>query len=388
MPTRAKVIHTNETSAAAAGAELGRHIRDAHPERPDAVILFASPAFDHALLLHGLVETCRPAALVGASSAGEFTTDAVGTGLACAVALWAPEMKLTAVCARNLSRDRAGAARTLTSAFVGPQNPRFAHQAALVMADALAGHADDLVKQLAALCGGTYRLFGGGAGGDDSFQRRFVFCGTEVIEDGAVALEMLSNKPIGVGVRHGWTPVGSPLHVTEASGTTVTSLNTLPAADIFEEHAKQTGQSLDKKSALPFFLHNILGIATNGGHKLRVPLAIQENGAVACATEIPEGATVHVMGVTTAQAAEAAGASAADAVLQLQGHKPAVALFFDCVATRLRMGKEFGFEVDAVQKHLGDAKLAGCNTIGQIASSEGQFSGFHNCTAVVCVIPE
>jgi len=26
--------------------------------------------------------------------------------------------------------------------------------------------------------------------------------------------------------------------------------------------------------------------------------------------------------------------------------------------------------------------------IGQIARSEGQMSGFHNCTAVVCVIPE
>ena len=97
---------------------------------------------------------------------------------------------------------------------------------------------------------------------------------------------------------------------------------------------------------------------------------------------------MHMMGVTTAQAAEAAGESAADAVRQLQGHKPEVALFFDCVATRLRMGEVFGFELDAVQEQLGGAKLAGCNTIGQIARAEGQFSGFHNCTAVVCVIPE
>ena len=25
---------------------------------------------------------------------------------------------------------------------------------------------------------------------------------------------------------------------------------------------------------------------------------------------------------------------------------------------------------------------------GQIARADGQFSGFHNCTAVVCVLPE
>jgi hypothetical protein len=58
------------------------------------------------------------------------------------------------------------------------------------------------------------------------------------------------------------------------------------------------------------------------------------------------------------------------------------------VATRLRMGREFDFELDAVRATLGDAQFAGCNSIGQIARSEGQMSGFHDCTAVVCVIPE
>jgi hypothetical protein len=58
------------------------------------------------------------------------------------------------------------------------------------------------------------------------------------------------------------------------------------------------------------------------------------------------------------------------------------------VATRLRLGKEFGNEVDAVQQALGDVAMAGCNTYGQVASAEGQFAGFHNCTAVVAVFPE
>ena len=33
------------------------------------------------------------------------------------------------------------------------------------------------------------------------------------------------------------------------------------------------------------------------------------------------------------------------------------------------------------------ASYVGCNTHGQIARAEGQFGGFHNCTAVVCVLP-
>ncbi|HJU20068.1 MAG TPA: hypothetical protein VJ770_26745, partial [Stellaceae bacterium] len=72
----------------------------------------------------------------------------------------------------------------------------------------------------------------------------------------------------------------------------------------------------------------------------------------------------------------------------LGGGKPKAALFFDCVATRLRLGESFGFELGALADRLGRIDLAGCNTHGQIARAEGQFGGFHNCTAVVCILPE
>lgn len=70
------------------------------------------------------------------------------------------------------------------------------------------------------------------------------------------------------------------------------------------------------------------------------------------------------------------------------GHTPRAALFFDCVATRLRLGAGFNDELDAVAAELGTAPFAGFNSHGQIVRSEGQFNGFHNCTAVVCVFPD
>jgi hypothetical protein len=77
----------------------------------------------------------------------------------------------------------------------------------------------------------------------------------------------------------------------------------------------------------------------------------------------------------------------AAALAQLKGQRPAAALFFDCAATRLRMGQTFGLELRSLEGALGPVPYAGSNTFGQIARAEGQFSGFHNCTAVVCVIP-
>lgn len=387
--TTAAVVQTDRQDSGEAGAALGAQVKaELKGERPDALILFASPKHDFPSLLKALDEACQPKVLVGSSSSGEFTSRAHGEGLACAVALCSSEIHFTASVGRGLSQDRIAAARSLTSKFQGISTVQFRYRAALVLADALAGHAEDFVGQLTALTGGAYRLFGGGAGGDDQFQGRFVFCGTEAIADGAVALEMLSNKPIGVGVRHGWSPNSEPMRVTEAEATRLGSLNAIAAADLLEEHAERTKQTFDRAKPLPFFLHNLVGIGTGEGYKLRVPLAVNADGSVGCASEVPEGSTVRLMNVTTSAAARAAAESTEDAVRQLEGHRPAVAIFFDCVATRLRMGHEFGFELGAVQKALGAAQFVGCNSIGQIASAEGQFSGFHNCTAVVCVLPE
>lgn len=387
--THSAIVHTQLAHSAEAGTDLGSRIRAAfRGERPDAVILFASPRYEHAKLLRALDAACAPRALVGASSAGEFTSGMQAEGTACAVALRAPEMRFTATVGRRLGEAREQAAAALVDGFQGRNHPSFVYRSALVLADALAGHMEEFVGELTVLTGGTYRLFGGGAGGDEQFERRSVFRGTEVLPDAAVALEILSNKPIGVGVGHGWRTCSGPMRVTEARERHLGSLNAMPAAEAFEEHAERTGQPFERQQPLPFFLHNVLGVTTDSGHKLRVPLAVQEDGSVLCATEVPQGSTVHVMQVSAASAAEAAARSTEEALRQLGDHKPAAALFFDCVATRLRMGREFGFELEAVQRVLGDVRFAGCNTIGQIARAEGQFSGFHNCTAVVCVFPE
>ncbi|HEX2543601.1 MAG TPA: FIST C-terminal domain-containing protein, partial [Ramlibacter sp.] len=85
---------------------------------------------------------------------------------------------------------------------------------------------------------------------------------------------------------------------------------------------------------------------------------------------------------------QAARQATESALRGLAGHKPAAAFVFDCVATRLRLGRAFEDELQACSKLLAPAGFVGCNTYGQIARAEGQFSGFHNCTAVVCVLPE
>ncbi len=386
--TESAVVYTNAPDAEAAALELSRKIRVALPgDPPDALVVFASPRYPHEPLLRGLYEGCKPKLLVGASSAGEFTSEHRGQGLACALALRSKEIRFSAGVGRGIGQDRKAVAGQIVAGFQGLGSRNHVYRSALVMTDALAGHADDLVDQLTLATAGKYQFFGGGAGDDAQFRRTQVFFGTEAISDAAVALEILSEKPVGIGVGHGWEPAGPPLRVTESEGMMVVSLNGLPALEAFEDHAQRTGQTLDRTAPLGFFLHNIIGIDTGSGYRLRVPLSIGEDGSIVCAAEIPAGSTVNLMRTTAHSAIDAASRATKAALAGMGGHPPQVALFFDCVATRLRMGDVFGLELDGLAQSLQGVTYAGCNTHGQIARAPGQFGGFHNCTAVVCVLP-
>lgn len=380
---------TGQKNSATAGSELGTAMRDAFDgAAPDAVVVFASSQHDYAELLAALADASGCEVIVGASSAGEFTSGSRGEGQVSAMGLRSGNMRFSVGLGRELSDNPAHAAASVVRQFKGLFDSPMPYRSALVMTDALAGHTDALVEELTLATGGNYRFFGGGAGDDGNFRKTHVFAGRNAVTNAVAALEILSDKPVGVGVAHGWAPAGSGLRVTESRGTTLIGLNGLPAIEAFKDHAAQSGQTLDMANPMPFFLHNVIGIQTGEGYRLRVPLAIGEDGSVACAAAVPEGAIVHVMKTTEQSAVLAARSATSAAIKALGGHKPGAAFVFDCVATRLRLGRAFEDELAACANLLAPGGFVGCNTYGQIARAEGQFGGFHNCTAVVCVLPE
>ncbi len=383
--TKSAVAHSSHRNTEEAANEVSQHINAEFQGEPaHALIVFASSRHDHWKLLQKIQENCKPKLMIGSSSAGEFTSHAYNEGAISVIALSSTVMRFSASVGRGLRADRVAAAQDMVRHFQGMASHEFPHRAALVLTDALAGHADDFVEQLTVSTAGTYQLFGGGAGDDANFTRTHVFFGTEVIPDAAVALEILSHKPIGVGVRHSWIPATPAMRVTEAEGMRLISINNMVAAEVFEEYAENTGQIFNRADPIPFFLHNVIGMITPGGHKLRVPLGVNADGSIQCAADILAGASIHIMSPKGGSTA----AATASALEGMKGNPPGVALFFDCVATRLRLGGDFGFELDLLRQKLGETKFAGCNTYGQIARAEGQFSGFHNCTAVVAILPE
>lgn len=386
--TTVAVSHSKIEGAAEAGAALGADIRAKLDGRSaDALIVFASPAYDYAQFLAALDQACTPALMVGCSSAGEFSGCSTGNASASVLAICSSTMRFNAAVGTGLEGGSDNAVDQLMHVFTAAQHTDYPYRSALVLTDALAGFTDELVHTLTVRTQGTYQLFGGGAADDARFHQTHVFHGTDVHANAVVVLEMLSQKPLGVGVRHGWRANSSAMRVTEAEGNRIISINATPVAEVFAAHARETGQQFDPAEPLPFFLHNVIGIDTGTDFKLRVPLTFNADGSLSCAAAVPAGSTVRLMTASVDSACDAARDASQAAIDALCGNPVAGSLLFDCAATRLRLGRQFGDELKAVAEALGSENFAGCNTYGQIARTEGQFSGFHNCTAIVCAIP-
>ena len=386
--TQTAVAQTSVKASRAAGMALATQINSKFGKGspPDAVVVFASAEHDPGELLAGL-QDCGPRIVVGCSSAGEFAGTESSGGSASALALRSTDHAFSAALGRGLRSDLKGAARQLVGGFHRAASTDYPYRTALILTDALAGHAEELLTELTTLTEGRYRFVGGGAGDDAKFSQTHAFFGGEAFTDAVVGLEIRSRRPLGIGVSHGWSPVGRPLRVTKAVGMRIIGINGAPAVELFEDFAAETGKVFDRDNPLPFFLHNVLGVETGGGYKLRVPLQVHADGSISLAAEIPENASVRLMSVDHQASVSAASRAVEAAIEQLDGVEPAAGLFFDCAATRLRMGQGFDDELSEVAKGLSPARFAGCNTYGQLARDDSQFSGFHNCTAVVCVFP-
>ena len=385
-----EVVSSQLEDGSAAGREISDKICERFEGGPDAVILFASPVFSGEELLAELEEACTPDAMVGCSSAGEFTFAGTLESSAVALALKSDSIKFFVHQVHDVQKDVGGAAQRFADSFDATTDEEFPHSTVMLLMDVLAGYGEHFLDGFTDATGGRHQVFGGGAADDAAFEKTYVFADTNVYSDAAVGLEFRSKEPVAIGVSHGWTPFSPRMTATRADGLKLMELDGRPAADTIAQFAKRKSRDFDRKSPLSFFLHHVLGIETNDGYKLRVPLKIDENGALICAAEVPQGSTVRVMRTRNRSAAEAARTAARNARTKLmhKGIKPGAALFFDCAATRLRLGDEFGSSVDEVVNSLQSASICvGCNTYGQFARVEGQFSGYHNCTAVVCLLP-
>jgi len=259
--------------------------------------------------------------------------------------------------------------------------------------------AADTVRGVLESLGPHFPVVGGAAGDDFEFKKTYQYLNDRVYSGVVVGLGLQGQFRLGIGVKHGWIPVGTPKKVTKSSGAVLHELDGKPAIKIYEDYfGEERAKELRSESLARLAITYPLGMQVSGSDELliRDPITVDERGSITCAAEIPEGSEIRLMIGSREEAVKVAKEAAKNAVKQLDGSAPKAVIIFNCIARNKLFGERSGEEIEAIQEAVGrDTPLIGFYTYGEQAPLGGEVRNinkcnpaFHNETVVVCVLAD
>ncbi len=363
--------------------------------KPDLAIVYCSTKYDYQEVVNTIRKATDNAPLIGCSTGGEFTEERVEKQSIAVGLIHSDTMRFSTSLVEGLREDEVGTMKKLAEK--KPQiSKEYPYLGGILLIDGLAGKGEESPVNLFNFLG-TDVILGGGAAADDlKFEKTFVFCDDKVATNAALICYILSKSSLFTSVRHGHIPLSDPLQVTKSKANILYEVSGRPAWEVWKEKTREDAQKLGidvDKILTPteiggFLIRYELGIPTGEGeYKIRVPLSKNDDGSLNFACTIPQGITFHITRSPKERQIESARVAMQIAKEGAGSIKIAGALIFDCVCRAIILGEDFSRAVEEFKKVIGDIPLLGWETYGEICFRTGEFSGFHNTTSVVLLLP-
>jgi hypothetical protein len=360
-------------------------------EIPDLIIAFSSVSLEQEKVVLGIREAGSNALLIGASDAGEITNDGAAKGGVAVMVIKSDSVRFTVGTGGKIEENARIAGAELAKDITGKSTDPI--RLFIMLTDVLRGNGADIVRGVQDVLGKDFLIVGGAAGDDFLFKETYVYYLDKVLPSSITGVGLSGNFSVGIGVRHGWVPVGITRKVTKSHGAVVEEIDGKPAISIYEEYFGKKADELKEEALATLAITYPLGMNVTGSEELLVrdPITADSNGAITFAAELPEGSEVRLMIGSKAEAIEAARVAANQALAQLNGTEPRAAIMFNCIARSKLFGTEADEEIKAVQSVIGpNVPLIGFYTYGEQAPLGGKvvrpFSCFHNETAVILLL--
>lgn len=364
----------------------------------DAVLVFSSVAYDQERMIAGVRSVTKDTLLVGGSTAGEITQSGPLKKHSVVVMLLKSDtIKFYGGVGTGVKEDARAAGKAAAESVRSQSAEPLG--AFMMFPDVLTGNGADTVRGVLDSLGEHFPVVGGAPGDDFQFKQTYQYLNDKVYSGSVVGLGLSGAFKIGIGVKHGWIPVGIPLKVTRSEGATLHELNGRPAISIYEDYfGESEAKQLRTETLGKLGLMYPLGMKIEGGDELmlRAPFSVDEHGSIICAAEVPMGAEMQLMIGSQEEAFKVAKIAAQNALSQLDGAQPKATILFNCIARSKLFGERAGEEISAIQEVVGVATpLAGFYTYSEQAPLAGEVrnlekcnSVMHNETVVICILAE
>ena len=379
---------SHRDAEAAAEEAIGEALRGA--KNAVFALVFSTDQYDAATLAAAVSRRLGDLPWAGCCTAGVFTAEGLLIqGLVVGI-LYSKDLRVGLGVAGPLSHNPKQAGQTAMSQALrrldaaGPAR----HRAYIVLPDALTCNAAEAVRGAAQEAGTSGAWSGGGAGDNLRFIKTAQFAEGRAWNDHVVIAALDSARPMGLGIEHGWTAYGKQVMVTMSRGSVAIELDYQKAVGVYQALARERGYELTRETFGAFAMLHPLGIPqADGGHIIRDPLKIEDDGSLAFAGEMPRGSFVRLMDGDQKRLLDAAESAAAQARRAVKGALGG-AIVFDCVSRSLILQKGMREELDRFQAALGTrVPLIGCLAFGEVGAPAARMPQFQNKTSVVLALP-
>jgi len=262
---------------------------------------------------------------------------------------------------------------------------------ALLLFDRLSDEGASFIAGLQETLGKSFPCIGASASSRTAPSKAVLYSNSDVLTESCTGILWGGKINFGLGIKHGWKPLGKPHTVTSAAGAVINTIDGVAAVKLYEDYlacdTARLKQELKKLSvAYP------IGVRIPGEEEylLRNIISIDDSGALLCQGVVPEGATVRLMISTQETCLEATRAAIETAQKRLANpgvnpHKDNLSRFaivFSSFSRYNLLRRHAAKELQIIKESLGPIPLLGLYTHGELApltatSYRGQ-TYFHN----------
>lgn len=360
---------------------------------PTFILLFASStAYNQAELLESLKKKSKDAVIIGCSTSGEITSYGSKDKSVALMAIYSDAISFVPGVGNDIKTNALQAGKELAESILKKKNGE-KPKSALILPDGLAGNGSDIVRGVLEIFGADFPLAGGSAGDDFLFKQTYQYEGTDVMSGNVVGVGLYGSFSFGIGVRHGWIPIGTSRIATKAEGNILYELDGKPAITFYEENFGSKNIVSRSEPFAQLAITYPLGIMApnKDGYLIRDPITVDEKGAITCAAEIPQGSEVFIMIGSREEAIAAAADAAQLALNQVRGKSIKAVFLFNCIARKKLLMRKKQEEIDKIRETIGKSiPIIGFYTYGEQAplGSEISACSFHNETDVLFILAQ
>jgi len=373
--------------------------------QPSLVLVYAPVTYDLQRLLDGVTAVTKDAPLVGTSTSGESFNSPSEMGCVEVVILASPYLRVNIGVGLGVENNPQQAideafqqgrvneyltyqdlGGKLKVSFLNPYKSMFALIFLPGKVNDYEARGFEIADSIRRKSGNKLPIFGGCSSTSKRDNPTYQLANGKVYTDSLVLALVETDLKFGIAKAHGFIPTKKNMLITKAQDYRIEELDYRPAAEAYANFHSISVEEL-KKNPEKYFQANPFGVRDIYGRYYLIDAdRVSENNGIELYMKVREDSLVAIMETETERIVQSEQKAIDKALLKGEIKNPAFTLLHSCNLRKKLLGNQKNKCMELINSNLGEGKLSGFYSYGEMAISEEGVPMYFNGTAVALVL--